>query len=192
MSSYSDINSVFSYSQHTSRPPQSGGGGRYRDDMRDSFSDPVIEDQTMSRSTEEFTTPNYYQSDDVVMEESVRNIQSLNEIVKATVSEPHDGSDDNEYPGNTNSKSKSKKYKKEKDEESGSSAEWLWDMFCTFIKEPIIMILLYVAIHHETSADLISSYLPPSYNNPMNTFKYYGIRGFIYTVLYYTVRNYKR
>jgi hypothetical protein len=181
--SYSEINSVFSYQQPREspdqyRPPSSSD---YREEMRETFSDPVMEQGGGGGGggAERFTSPNYYEPDENVRKESVKNIQSLNEIIRVTT--------DKSNSVNQSSTGGDKRV----DDKVEQNVGWAWDVFLTFVKEPIIMILLYIAIHNDLVSDFISSRLPPSYNNPMNMFKFYGVRGFVYTVSYYVFRNYR-
>lgn len=107
--------------------------------------------------------------DDNVKYETHKNIKLLKNVLKQTGAQQ-------EQPAQ---KSLQDKY----DKTFNNAINW--------IKEPILMIIIFVLFHTDYLQDLIAQYLPSNYNNPANMVKFYGARGFIYVVMYYVVRNYK-
>jgi hypothetical protein len=112
-----------------------------------------------------------------VRQDTEKNIKLLNEIVSASVvpNEPK------ESRSSSSSSSRSGVEETEK---------WI-NLFIEYVKEPVIMIILYIVFHGDYVQDALSTYLPSNYNNPNNIIKFYGARGFAYVVCYYAMRNYK-
>ena len=161
MSGYNNYSSTFSYNDHSP-----ADGQRPYDRSPYEYDNAQLNQQQPSYN---FEPPQGV--DDSVRRETRRNIKLLNEVINASV-EPKEPK-------------KSKKEKKQEDNDKYIR------LFTEYVKEPIIMILLYVMFHTETVNDFLSSYLPSAYNNPLNIGKYYGVRGFVYVVAYYVLRNYR-
>lgn len=56
------------------------------------------------------------------------------------------------------------------------------------LKEPLIMIVLYVILHTSQVNNLLIRYLPKIVTNPDNIFFYFGSRGLLFTIVYYLIR----
>jgi hypothetical protein len=180
MSGYSSYNTAFSYND------SSPSNGQYQNT-------PAEFDQSQLRQPPA-PSYNYAPEDNTDMNvkmETHRNIKLLHEIVNASVvdgGERGSGGSGGNDERKRKKKSKSSKYSKDSNEDDDN---FYMNFFMEYVKEPIIMIVLYILFHTETVNDFISNYLPLNYNNPMNLGKYYGVRGFIYVVSYYVLRNYK-
>jgi hypothetical protein len=170
MSQYSGYSSVFSYNdgaENGQQPPQQQNyDNHYREEER-----PNISSEQHQRPT--YAQPQYQPTDENVKHETHKNIKLLKDVVNVSVEKPR--------------RSSSSK-KKPKHEEYDQSL----DAFVDYIRDPLIMIALYVIMHSEAVNDFLSSYLPSNYNNPVNIVKYYGARGFVYVVVFYVFRNYKK
>jgi len=58
------------------------------------------------------------------------------------------------------------------------------------LRTPLLMIVLYIALHTPQVHYLMIRYLPKQVTNPDNMIVYYGVRGFIFAFLFYTIRYY--
>lgn len=107
--------------------------------------------------------------------ESNKNIKLLNEILVAqNTPQPKYVPEEEERP--------KKKRKGKKDKMFAFSFETL--------KDPLIMIVLYVILHTPQVNNLLIRNLPKKVTDPDNIFLYYGIRGAIFSLFYYLVKHY--
>lgn len=110
--------------------------------------------------------------------ETNKNIKLLNEILVAQKS-PRAPMEDEESEERPIRKRKGKG-KKEK----------LFAFSIETLKDPLLMIVLYVIVHTSQVNNLFVRYLPKNITNPDNIFLYYGSRGAVFTVIYYLASRY--
>jgi len=114
--------------------------------------------------------------------ESNKNIKLLNEILVAQKSPPTLREEEYEEERPRRKRKGKRKGNDKKDKLFAFSVETL--------KDPILMIILYVILHTSQVNNLFVRYLPKNITNPTNIFLYYGARGGIFTVLYYLIHYY--
>jgi len=120
--------------------------------------------------------------------ETTKNIKLLHEVINASVVGPEP--EQTREPSVKRNEKTPKRSKSKSNDQDDPYDKWM-DLFMEYVKEPIIMIVLYIILHSEYVQDIIVNHLPSNYNNPNNVIKFFGTRGFIYVVAYYVVRNYK-
>jgi len=182
---YSGYSNTFSYNELPDDEYMEHGGGNNMNmqqpyhDMQNNTHNPYREEEeerpnVYRNQHRSDNNPDYYSTDENVKLETKRNIKLLKDVVNVSVSAKP-----------TRSK-EPKESKKPKHEQYNQNLDDLID----YIRDPLIMFLLYIIIHSEAANDMLSSYLPSNYNNPVNIIKYYGARGFVYIVLFYVFRRY--
>lgn len=113
--------------------------------------------------------------------ETNKNIKLLNEILVAQKS-----SSSHQLPSIDDEESEERPRKKRKK----SKQDKLFAFSIETLKEPLLMILLYVILHTPQVNNLLIRYLPKNITNPGNIFLYYGTRGGIFAFLYYLIKYY--
>jgi len=118
-------------------------------------------DDTIEKNDERYNIKN--------RNETNKNIKLLNEILVAQ--KPKPDSEDDRKP----------RKKRKMDNIFAFSVETL--------KDPILMIILYVILHTPQINNLFVRYMPKLVTNPENMIVYYGSKGLIYSVLFYLLRH---